>query len=385
MAVHDGQLFVGTCEPGDGDAGHVYRYGGSGNWIDCGSPDPCNAVSSLAAYNGKLYAGVSRYHLPHSGQPASSNDNLGGKVYRYEGDGNWTDCGRLGESVALHGMAVYQGKLYVTSMYAPAGVFRYDGDHNWVSVGTPDGNRVEALGVYDGHLYGTGYDFGFLCRYEGGTNWAIVGEPPDTTQTYAFAVYEGNHYVSTWPTATVYRINGDHDLTNCGRIGQEREAMGMAIYNGKLYVGSLPLAEVYRYEGDTFWTRLKRLDFTPDVIYRRAWTMAVFQGRLFIGTLPTGHVHALEVGKNATYDRALEPGWRHLAAVRGSDALRLYVDGALVATTPTPPAVEYDIANEAPFYLGFGDHDYFNGILSDVRLYGRALNEAEVAALHCLR
>jgi hypothetical protein len=113
--------------------------------------------------------------------------------------------------------------------------------------------------------------------------------------------------------------------------------------------------------------------------------MAVFQGRLFIGTLPSGHVHALEVGKNATYDYALEPGWRHLAAVRGSDALRLYVDGALVATTPTPPAAEYDIANESPFYLGFGDHDYFNGILSDVRLYGRALNEAEVAALYRLR
>src|SRR5262249_683826 len=89
MVVHEGQLFVGTCEPGAGESGHVYRYGGPGNWIDCGSPDPCNAVSSLAVYNGKLYAGVSRYHLPHSGQPASPNDNPGGKVYRYEGDRKW--------------------------------------------------------------------------------------------------------------------------------------------------------------------------------------------------------------------------------------------------------------------------------------------------------
>src|SRR5262249_54155933 len=55
MAVHDGRLFVGTCEAGPGAAGHVYRYDGGSRWIDCGSPDLCNAVTSLATFDGRLY------------------------------------------------------------------------------------------------------------------------------------------------------------------------------------------------------------------------------------------------------------------------------------------------------------------------------------------
>jgi hypothetical protein len=381
MAVHDGQLFVGTCEPGEGDAGHVYRYGGSGNWIDCGSPDRCNAVSSLAVYNGELYAGVSCYRLEGSSLPASPNQNPGGKVYRYAGDGEWIDCGQLGDSVALHGMAVYKGKLFVSSMYAPAGVFRYEGQQQWVDVGTPCGQRVEALGVYNGHLYGTGYDSGAVYRYEGAKQWSVVGNLPETSQTYALAVYRGHLYVSTWPHARVYRYDDHLRWVNCGRLGQEREAMGMAIYNGKLYAGSLPLAEVYRYEEDNSWTRLHRLDHTPGVTYRRAWTMAVYQGRLFCGTLPSGHVHAMEVGKNVTYDRELQAGWRHIVAVRKKERLELYVDGSMVASSATSSHSHYDISNDSPFYLGFGDHGYLNGALSDVRLYNRALTQEEISAL----
>jgi len=74
-----------------------------------------------------------------------------------------------------------------------------------VACGTPEGLRVVALGVFDGHLYGTGYDKGQVYRYLGGSDWEIVGELPDTTQTYGFAVYRGRLYVSTWPTATVFR------------------------------------------------------------------------------------------------------------------------------------------------------------------------------------
>jgi hypothetical protein len=39
MAVHDRKLFVGTCEPEKDQAGHVYRLGARGEWVDCGSPD----------------------------------------------------------------------------------------------------------------------------------------------------------------------------------------------------------------------------------------------------------------------------------------------------------------------------------------------------------
>ena len=110
--------------------------------------------------------------------------------------------------------------------------------------------------------------------------------------------------------------------------------------------------------------------------------MAVFQGRLFCGTLPSGRVHALEVGQSVTYDRELEAGWRHLAAVREGGRLSLYVDGKLVASSsPTPDAPPLDLTNDQPLRIGLGEHDYFRGSLSDLRLYGRALTAREIAAL----
>jgi hypothetical protein len=117
------------------------------------------------------------------------------------------------------------------------------------------------------------------------------------------------------------------------------------------------------------------------VKYRRVWTMAVFQGRLFAGTLPAGRVHSIEVGKNATYDTALEPGWRHIVAVKGSDRLRLYLDGKQVASSSPFDPTDYNLSNQQPLTIGFGAHDYFHGDMSDVRLYGRALRDEEIEVL----
>ena len=43
---------------------------------------------------------------------------------------------------------------------------------------------------------------------------------------------------------------------------------------------------------------------------------------------------------------------------------------------------EFDIANREPLKIGFGAHDYFNGSLSDLRIYQRALTDAEVKRLN---
>lgn len=156
--------------------------------------------------------------------------------------------------------------------------------------------------------------------------------------------------------------------------------MPLIVYNGKMYAGTLPSAEVYRYD-DPRWSKVGRLDFTPDVRYRRTWTMAVYKGRLFAGTLPSGRVHSIEIGRNVTYDRALPAGWVHLAAVRDRDHLRLHVNGKLVATSEKFEAQAYDISNDSPLNIGFGAHDYFNGKLSDVRMVGHALTAREIEQL----
>jgi hypothetical protein len=388
LAVFDGNLYAATWEPEEGLRGHVYRYGGGQKWIDCGGPDAANTISALAVSGGKLYAGAERYSGAGSSLPASTNLNPGGKVYRYEGGTNWTDCGRVAEGVvSISGLATFNGQLYAgtgtTGSEHPTprthGMYRYEGGTKWVSCGCP-GKRIVHLGVYNGHLYGLSYDGGNVFRYDGEEKWTDLGVPPETTQSYSFMVYEGKMHVATWPKATVFRFD-DPAWTSIGRLGDEKEAMGISIYNGALYVGTLPLAEVYRHDGGTTWTRTGRLDMTPDVVYRRAWSMAVFQGRLYCGLLPSGKVFSIEAGKCVTLDRELPPGWQHLAAVKSGDRLKLYVNGQCVATSSAFDPAALDVSNDQPLRIGFGRHDYFNGKMRDLRIYGAALDDVGIGRI----
>lgn len=381
LAVHDGSLWAGTCEPAKDEAGHVYRYAGGKEWIDCGAPAACNSVTALAAFDGKLYAGTGKYRLRGSALAESENAHLGGRVFRYD-DGAWTDCGTLEGVESVGGMAVFRGRLYASSMYRPAGFFRYEGGSNWTACSTP-GKRVEALGVYNGFLYATSYDGGHVYRFDGSgwTDCGQLGDAADNTQTYSFAVHGGRLYVGTWRTGRVYRFEDINRWTDVGRLGEEMEVMGMLVHNGRLMAGTLPLAEVYAYEGDASWQRLARLDHTPEVRYRRAWTMAEYQGQLFISTLPSGHVFSFEAGKSATWDREFPAGWHHVAAVKSEGRLRLFVDGRKVAESTAFDPADYDLTSREPLRIGFGANDYFHGRLSDVRMYGRALNSGEIARL----
>ncbi|MFP6671178.1 MAG: LamG domain-containing protein, partial [Pirellulaceae bacterium] len=97
--------------------------------------------------------------------------------------------------------------------------------------------------------------------------------------------------------------------------------------------------------------------------------------------LPSGHVLSLEAGKSATYDRALPPGWQHLTAVRAKDRLKLYVNGKLVSQSTHFDAKIYNLENKQPLKIGFGQHDYFNGKMKDVRLYQGALDERAIRLL----
>jgi len=373
LLVHDGALYGATCEAGADDAGHVYRYEGGTRWTDCGSPDRSNSVASLAVYDSRIYAGTARYNLAGSLLPVSPNETPGGKIYRYDGDRRWTDCGKLGESPAIGGMAVFRGKLYASSAYAPAGVYRYEGGEKWTFCGNCEGRRVNCLTVFNGELYGTGWDRGEVYVYRGGTQWKVAGTFEGVRQTYGLAVHAGKLYVSTWPKSEIFRRERDNEWTHCGHLGDEKESMGMAVYNGKFYSGTLPLAQVYRYDGGQVWTNTGQLDTTPDVQYRRAWSMAVFQGKLFCGTLPSGHVYAMEAGKCVTIDRELGPGWKHLVAVRKADQLKLYMDGARIAVSSAFPAGSYDLSNDRPLMIGLGAQDYFKGRMRDLRLYNRAI------------
>ena len=388
LAVYQGNLYAATWEPAAGAAGHVYRYAGGKRWIDCGAPDTANAITALAVYQGKLYAGSELYSGAGSSLPVSPNNNHGGSVFRYEGERQWTNVGKVADVRSISGLTVFNGKLYAGTGSTGAwrdtprtrGMYRYDGVGKWTSCGCPD-LRVVHLGVYNGDLLAMSYDAGGFFRYDGGTDWTQLGPIPASTQAYSMAIYQGRLHVGTWPTGSVYQFDGPQQWTHRGRLGQEKEVMGMSVYNGKLYAGTLPFADVYRYEGETQWVTTGRLDHTPDVRYRRACVMAVFAGKLFCGVLPSGHILSLEAGKSVTYDHALPAGWQHLAAVRTTNRLKIYLNGKLVSESSNLQPEQFKLSPGQPLKIGFGEHDYFNGKMKDVRLYRRALNRQEIARL----
>lgn len=378
MAVHADRLYVGTCEAGSNQAGHVHCYQGPGSWLDLGSPDKANSITGMAVYNGSLYVGSGKYRLGGSALQESENPNLGGRIFRHEGDSKWTEVGHFPGMEAVGGMVVFRGKLYVSSLYKPATFYRYEDDGKWTPLDVPNGKRVEALGVYDGFLWASGYDEGNVYLFDG-QSWKDLGRvgEAENTQTYAFANYRGKPQVATWRTGKVFGWD-NKQWVDRGRLGDELEVMGMLVHNGAFYAGTLPLAQIYRYEGEQKWSLLKQLDTTPDVKYRRVWTMAQYRGKLFATTLPSGHVWSMRTGQCITWDREFPSGWHHVAAQREGNVLRLFVDGAKVAESAAENSSSLNISNDSAWQIGAGSGDMFNGSLADVRLYKRALSVDEI-------
>lgn len=390
MATHEGALYAGTCEPGEGDSGHVYRYEAPDRWTDCGILDGSNSVTALAAHEGALYAGTGKYRVAGSHLPESPNTRLGGRVFRHQGGTNWVDCGQLPGTEAVGGLVVFQGRLFASSLYKPAGFFRYEGGTRWTRLPDAIGpdhqtgelgpRRVVSLTVHDGYLYATSYDGGRVYRFDGQT-WADCGQLGDNTQTYAFTRYEGALHVATWRSGRVFRFEGLGRWADIGRLGEELEVMGMMVHNGRLIAGTLPLAQVHTYDGDGKWSLWQRIDHTPDVEYRRAWTMAEHAGEVFCSTLPSGKIWAARHGRQVSWDHTLPSGWHHIAAVKTASRLTLHVDGKQVAESTGFDVSSWVLDSEAPLRLGTGMNGPFNGRLHNLQIHPRSITNEEIQVL----
>ncbi len=67
--------------------------------------------------------------------------------------------------------------------------------------------------------------------------------------------------------------------------------------------------------------------------------------------------------------------------MKQGNRLRIFVDGAKVATSASFDPARYDLSAEAPLAIGFGPQDVFNGRMRDFRFYNRALTEEEIGKL----
>ena len=81
---------------------------------------------------------------------------------------------------------------------------------------------------------------------------------------------------------------------------------------------------------------------------------------------------------------ALSGRWTHATAVHsaGDNSIRLFIDGKLVKVMDT---CNQGIDTDQPLRIGYsgaGDGEYFQGDLDNLRIYNRALSDAEVEALY---
>ena len=208
--------------------------------------------------------------------------------------------------------------------------------------------------------------------------------------------------VAWWPAeGTNDDIVGGNDLTiNTGTFGPGRVGQAF-VFDGKNFIGT------YAQAVDD-----PSLDFGQD----QDFTIEVWIKPAQITTLNDGHIIAF---KSDTYS-ASTPGfifqfvergdlvlslhdggffptlvqassvisttdWHHVAAVRESDTVLIYVDGVKVDEGITTSA---SLENDAPLNIGAGvvgvpnsNPSYFNGSIDELTIYKRTLSENEILAI----
>ena len=414
LTTHDGHLYAAQADAlGDGsEAGHVYCYAGGQAWEDCGRVSEDlrqRSAYSLIAHQGHLYCGTGRQDWQAAGPELCNFAH----VYRYLGGTTWEDLGQVGRNYRIIGLASFGGELYCGTdvshpqVYPDSGhVFRYAGGQAWEDCGQL-GDQVHSfsLMVHNGELYAG--CMGEIYRYLGGREWEYLGQPLNNTQVHCLEVYRGDLWAGTWPQGYILRYGHGQTWEDCGIVGESHhrteepvnEINDLTVHNGSFFAGVIPRGEVYRYEGGRQWRVVRRLLANPDYDPREldSWarvpSLTAFGGRLYAGTgtcrgcpqedphHEAGRVYSTRIGRAVSWDRDLGPGWKHVAAVRERDRLRLYLDGRQVAQSDSFPPACYDLDTAAPLHIGFGSVDYFSGDMDELRIYARALTAGDVATL----
>ncbi|MCE9592350.1 MAG: LamG domain-containing protein [Planctomycetes bacterium] len=422
LTVFDGKLYAATSDARDeADWCKVYRYEGGQTWSDCGrvGSGKTTGVVPLVVHDGRLYAVTTTYDWTR----VLTGDYEPGRLYRYVGGTRWEDCGEPGGNRTNNCAISFRGRIYVGGGPLAPGVYVRDDDGRWqpsIRFDTQGPQRCfpHAMMRFHGRLY-VGYPG--IHAFDG-QEWAFVGLPAggphELLQTHSLHVHQGRLCAGTWPHGKVAVHLGGQEWVEIGRVGADgTEVNALVVYNGKLYGGSIPRAEVCRYDGGTTWTSLKRF-YSPDGWtpapppmeltdqgptreelneWSRVTSLTVHDGKLFASTASCtssildapcdvrGKVFCLEAGRCASYGSDAGPGWKHLVAIRRGRRLELYIDSKPVAMSSEFDPAAFDLTNNRPLRIGFGQTDYFHGKMRDVRLYSRAMAADAIAGLASMK
>ena len=391
------------------------------------SYDNALRVNDIVSYKGKLYAGVGYW-----GSADGSGD-----VYVFDGT-NWT-LSYDGSRKAVSSLAVYAGKLYAGTYGTSGGhadVYVFD-DISWnLAYDVPNiPFGVEAMGVYNNKLY-IGMSGGDRIRSFNGTTWNLeyAGNIP-TLGIEDFAVYNGALYAAystvNGTEGYVYKYDGSSWSTANNTPDPVTSFRSVTSYNGELFVGlhgscgGCGYGDIFKYDG-SLWT--KTYDSASNT-YDRIYSMLVYSGYL----LPAGSggfndADILKYNTNAwslfyddtstyseIYSQAIHNGdlyqgygsgdillfdkgsqvsstrstwdvgtFYHVALTKEGSSLNLYINGILENTTAlTNSTLE---TNDLNLYVGklYGSRGsdsgegLFNGTIDELRIYGYARNQSEI-------
>ncbi|HEV8284562.1 MAG TPA: LamG domain-containing protein [Chitinophagaceae bacterium] len=77
----------------------------------------------------------------------------------------------------------------------------------------------------------------------------------------------------------------------------------------------------------------------------------------------------------------INSNWHHIAATRDNTSMKLYIDGVLIGTAPSP-VVDFGSWVLHNYRLGYGGGSYWKGAIDDLRFYKRVLTASEVTQLY---
>jgi len=406
LVVYKGQLYASMADALTvEDACRVYRYEGEGRWVDVGRVGKDTrtlSVQAMIVHNGGLYVGTGVWDW------TKMYAALGGqnRLFRYEGDHNWVECGAFGKGQTTISLASYQGKIYTGDERGQC--FSYDDQSGkWefcgqIGVGGHD-DRLDSMTVWKDRLYGCTHSDVWL--YEGGRTWVRISQQPlMQTQLHKIHVHKGELLVGTWPDGKIIRYLGGEEWEDLGETGIDsnykiNEVNDLMVYNGKLYAGVIPKSQVFRYDGIYQWEEMAQLVDNKDwneydiESWCRVPCFATYGGLLYAGTSTchgrasaepdenVGKVFSFEAGKSATYDDDIGTAWTHIAAVRSAGKLEIYVNGEKVSESMAMNGSDYSLTNGVPLTIGAGEHHYFKGAIADLRVYNTALGQDDIEAV----
>ena len=84
-------------------------------------------------------------------------------------------------------------------------------------------------------------------------------------------------------------------------------------------------------------------------------------------------------GQNVT-SGPVDNKWHHIAATRDNISLKVYIDGVLIGSSPTPANTGNYFATDN-YLLGYGYGSYWKGSMDDLRFYKRVLSATEISTL----